>query len=106
MSFWVFLDYQLETTIVIFGISTLKFAEMQKNVENLKKKKKIRTKYTLSGHQFEKVLSYFQQPLICHLDFLTNTTNFGKGSAFSIGRVPVFSSGPLFLKVRYIKYDI
>ena len=41
MSFWVFLDYQLETTIVIFGISTLKFAEIQKNVENLKKKKKF-----------------------------------------------------------------
>ena len=76
MSFWVFLDYQLETTIVIFGISTLKFAEIQKNVENLKKKKKIRTKYTLFGHQFEKVLSYFQQPLICHLDFFDQYNKF------------------------------
>ena len=31
MSFWVFLDLELEKTIEIFGISTLKFAQMQKN---------------------------------------------------------------------------
>ena len=32
MSFWVFLDQELEKTIVIFGISNLKFAEMGKIV--------------------------------------------------------------------------
>ena len=31
MSFWVFLDLELEKPIEIFGISTLKFAQMQKN---------------------------------------------------------------------------
>ena len=37
MPFWVFLDKNLEKTIVIFGISTLEFAEMQKNVQNKRK---------------------------------------------------------------------
>ena len=37
MTFWVFLDLTLEKTIVIFGISTLEFAEIQKIVQNKKK---------------------------------------------------------------------
>ena len=40
MSFWVFLDLELEKTIKIFGISTLKFAEIQKIVQNKKNKTK------------------------------------------------------------------
>ena len=54
--------------IVIFGISTLKFAEMQKIVQNKKKKKNFRTKNVLFGYfrlKVEKVLSYFQHPRIC-----------------------------------------
>ena len=38
--------------------------------------------------------------------FLTNTVNFGIGSAFSIGLGSAFSKGPLFLKVKFIKYVI
>ena len=38
--------------------------------------------------------------------FLTNTVNFGIGSAFSIGLGSAFSKGPLFLKVQFIKYVI
>ena len=38
--------------------------------------------------------------------FLTNTMNFGIGSAFSLGPRSAFSKGPLFLKVRFIKYAI
>ena len=52
MSFWVLLDKKLEKTIVIFGISTLKFSEMQKIVQN-KKKNNFRTQSAL----FE----YFEQ---------------------------------------------
>ena len=40
MSFWVFLDYGLEKAIGICGINNLKFAEMQKIVQNKKKKNK------------------------------------------------------------------
>ena len=36
MPFLVFLDQKLEKTIVIFGISILEFAEMQKNAQNKK----------------------------------------------------------------------
>ena len=61
MSFWVFLDQELEKTIVIFGISTRKFAKMQKIVQN--KKKTIfgpKMPYLgILGCKFEKVLSYF-----------------------------------------------
>ena len=49
MSFWVFLDLELEKTIEIFGISTLKFAEMQKIVQN-NSNKKFRTKNALFGY--------------------------------------------------------
>ena len=38
--------------------------------------------------------------------FLTYTVNFGIGSAFSVGHGSAFSKGPLFLKVRFIKYAI
>ena len=43
MSFGVFLDLKLEKTIVIFGISTLEFAGMQKILQ-IKKNKKQKTK--------------------------------------------------------------
>ena len=46
MSFWVFLNLELEKPIEIFGISTLKFAEMQKIVQN-NNNKKFRTENTL-----------------------------------------------------------
>ena len=49
MSFWVFLDLELEKPIEIFGISTLKFAEMQKIVQN-NNNKKFRTKNALFGY--------------------------------------------------------
>ena len=70
MSFWVFLDLELEKTIEIFGISTLKFAEMQKIVQNKKKQKqKIfgpKMPYSrILGCEFEKVLSYLQHPRVC-----------------------------------------
>ena len=67
MFFWVFLEKKLEKTIVIFGISTLEFVEMQKNVQN--KQKSIfgrKVPYLgILGCKFEKVLSYFQHSRIC-----------------------------------------
>ena len=67
MSFWVLLDKKLEKTIVIFGISTLKFSEMQKIVQN--KKKTIfgpKVPYlSILSCKSEKLLSYFQHPRIC-----------------------------------------
>ena len=67
MSFWVFLDLELEKPIEIFGISTLKFAEMQKIVQN--KKKTIfgpkKPYLDILGCKFEKLLSYFQHLRIC-----------------------------------------
>ena len=36
--FWVFLDLELEKAIMILGIGTLKFAEMQKIMKKKKKK--------------------------------------------------------------------
>ena len=62
MPFLVFLDQKLEKTIVIFGISILEFAEMQKNAQN-KKKIKFGTKMShlvILGFKFEKVLSYLK----------------------------------------------
>ena len=67
MTFWVFLDLTLEKTIVIFGISTLEFAEIQKIVQNKKKKSNLGPKMPyldIFGCNFEKVLSYFQHPRI------------------------------------------
>ena len=49
--------------IVIFGISTPKFAKMQKIVQN--KKSNFCDKNALFGYQLGKVLSYFQHPQIC-----------------------------------------
>ena len=55
--------------IVIFGISSLKFAEMQKIVPNNNNKKTIfgpKISYLgILGCKFEKLLSYFQHPRIC-----------------------------------------
>ena len=69
MSFWVFLDLELEKTIEIFGISTLKFGEIQKIVQNNNNNnKKFGPKMAYSGIlgcEFEKVLSYLQHPRIC-----------------------------------------
>ena len=53
--------------IVIFGITPLDFAEMQKIVQN-KKKTNLGTKMSYLGFlgcKFEKVLLYFQHPRIC-----------------------------------------
>ena len=47
-----------------------------------------------------------QQSLICPKVVLTNTVNFGIGSAFMKGSQSAFSQGPLFLKVCFIKYVI
>ena len=74
---------------MIFGISTLEFAEMQKIVQN--KQKSIFGPETPSlgilGCKFEKVLSYFQHPRICQtakfraklkiLDFRTKMSGLG-----------------------------
>ena len=54
--------------IVIFGIRSLKFAEMQKIVQNNNKKTIFGPKISylgILGCRFEKLLSYFQHPLIC-----------------------------------------
>ena len=54
--------------IVIFGISSLKFAEMQKIVQNNNKKTIFGPKISylgILGSRFEKLLSYFQHPRIC-----------------------------------------
>ena len=65
-SFWVFLDLELEKTIVIHGISTLKFFEMQKIVQN-KKETIFEPKMaylSILGCKFEKLLSKFQHSRI------------------------------------------
>ena len=60
---------------MIFGIKTLKFAEIQKIVQNKSKTKKIKNKekkklgpkmpyLSILGCKFAKVLSYFQHPQI------------------------------------------
>ena len=38
--------------------------------------------------------------------FLSNTVNFGTGSTFFVGPESAFPKGPLFPKVRFIKYVI
>ena len=52
---------------MIFGISTLKFAEMQKIVQTKKKTIFVPKKPYLGilGCKFEKKLPYFQHPPIC-----------------------------------------
>ena len=54
---------------MIFGISTLKLAKIQKNLQNEKKKKTIfgpKMPYLgILGCMFEKVLSHFKHPRIC-----------------------------------------
>ena len=60
MSFWVFLDQELKKTIRIFGISTLSFAEMQKNRAKQNKFSDQKCFYLgILGCKFENVLSYF-----------------------------------------------
>ena len=52
--------------IVIFGITSLDFAEMQKMVQNKKTNLGPKMSYLgILGCKFEKVLSYFQHPRIC-----------------------------------------
>ena len=57
---------------MIFGITTLDFAEMQKKVQNSKKTNKNKTNLGpkmpylgILGCKFERVLSYFQHLRIC-----------------------------------------
>ena len=53
--------------IVIFGITTKDFAEMQKTVQNKKNQTNLGPKMFYLGIlccKFEKVLSYFQHPRI------------------------------------------
>ena len=52
MSFWVLLDQKLQKTIVIFGISTLLFPEMQKIVQNTEK-----IKFGYFGSAFRAILT-------------------------------------------------
>ena len=62
MSFWVFLDL-LEKTIVIFAISPLEFAKMQKIVQNKKVKSILGPKLpylSILYCKFEKLLSYLK----------------------------------------------
>ena len=127
--FRVLLDWGMEKTIVIFGISTLQLAEMQNIVQNkqikqMDQKCLIWVFYTychissilkLKIHNFGTKHVWFrcfqttilknnychiwnQQSLFCHLGDFYQYSEFYPMSAFS--------SGPLFPKVRFIKYDI